>query len=158
MELLSVVSVATVISVVFGHCGHVKVKFWFVQGNCIFWEWNKVVSINWLLCFILSGILISCLHLYLAVTCSGHVCRRAANSDYCQRTVCLSACNWTPSSGRSFLKFLCFGFFVKAIPLQALTDPEGSRRLRLPYFKTVGTWRWNRPPLPAGNIPGTHFC
>jgi hypothetical protein len=27
----------------------------------------------------------------------------------------------------------------KAIPLQALTDPEGSRRLRLPDFKTVGT-------------------
>jgi hypothetical protein len=30
----------------------------------------------------------------------------------------------------------------KAIPLQALTGPEGSRRLRLPGFKTVGTWRW----------------
>jgi len=27
----------------------------------------------------------------------------------------------------------------KAIPLQAWTDPEGSRRLRLPYFKTIGT-------------------
>ena len=30
----------------------------------------------------------------------------------------------------------------KAIPLQAWTCPEGSRRLRLPDFKTVGTWRW----------------
>jgi hypothetical protein len=30
----------------------------------------------------------------------------------------------------------------KAIPLQALTGPEGSRRLRLPDFKTIGTWRW----------------
>jgi hypothetical protein len=28
---------------------------------------------------------------------------------------------------------------VKAIPLQALTGPEGSRRLRLPDFKTIGT-------------------
>jgi hypothetical protein len=28
---------------------------------------------------------------------------------------------------------------VKAIPLQALTGPEGSRRLRLPDFKTVST-------------------
>jgi hypothetical protein len=28
---------------------------------------------------------------------------------------------------------------AKAIPLQALTDPEGSRRLRLPDFKTIGT-------------------
>jgi hypothetical protein len=27
----------------------------------------------------------------------------------------------------------------KAIPLQALTGPEGSRRLRLPDFKTVDT-------------------
>jgi hypothetical protein len=27
----------------------------------------------------------------------------------------------------------------KAIPLQALTGPEVSRRLRLPYFKTIGT-------------------
>jgi len=27
----------------------------------------------------------------------------------------------------------------KAFPLQAWTDPEGSRRLRLPYFKTIGT-------------------
>ena len=30
----------------------------------------------------------------------------------------------------------------KAIPLQAWTGPEGSRRLRFPDFKTVGTWRW----------------
>jgi hypothetical protein len=27
----------------------------------------------------------------------------------------------------------------KAIPLQALTGPEGSRRLRLPDFKKIGT-------------------
>jgi len=27
----------------------------------------------------------------------------------------------------------------KAIPLQAWTGPEGSKRLRLPDFKTVGT-------------------
>jgi hypothetical protein len=31
---------------------------------------------------------------------------------------------------------------VKAIPLQAWTGSEGSRRLRLPDFKTVVTWRW----------------
>ena len=31
---------------------------------------------------------------------------------------------------------------VKAIPLQAWTGPEGSRRLRLPDFKIIGTWRW----------------
>jgi len=27
----------------------------------------------------------------------------------------------------------------KAIPLQAWTGPEGSKRLRLPDFKTIGT-------------------
>ena len=27
----------------------------------------------------------------------------------------------------------------KAIPLQAWTGPEGSRRLRLPDFKTIGS-------------------
>jgi hypothetical protein len=38
-----------------------------------------------------------------------------------------------------------------AIPLQALTGPEGSRRLRFPDFKTVGTWRWQGclPYVPA---------
>jgi len=27
----------------------------------------------------------------------------------------------------------------KAVPLQAWTGPEGSKRLRLPDFKTIGT-------------------
>jgi hypothetical protein len=48
----------------------------------------------------------------------------------------------------------------KAIPLQPLTGPEGSRRFSLPDFMTIGTWRWQGcqpyPPLPPGNIPGTH--
>jgi len=30
----------------------------------------------------------------------------------------------------------------KAIPLQAWTSPEGSRRLRLPDFMAMDTWRW----------------
>jgi hypothetical protein len=30
----------------------------------------------------------------------------------------------------------------KAIPLQFWTGLEGSRRVRLPDFKTVGTWKW----------------
>jgi hypothetical protein len=29
----------------------------------------------------------------------------------------------------------------KAIPLQAWTGPEGSSSLRLPDFKTIGTWK-----------------
>ena len=42
----------------------------------------------------------------------------------------------------------------KAIPLQVWTGPEGSRKLRLPDFKTIGTGRL----YPPGNIPGIHFC
>ena len=33
----------------------------------------------------------------------------------------------------------CTGVKVKQIPLQAWTVLEGSRRLRLPDFKTIGT-------------------
>ena len=29
--------------------------------------------------------------------------------------------------------------YIKAVPLQAWTGPEGSRRLRLPDFKTIST-------------------
>jgi len=29
----------------------------------------------------------------------------------------------------------------KVIPIKVWTGPEGSRRLRLPNFKTTGTWR-----------------
>ena len=31
---------------------------------------------------------------------------------------------------------------IKAIPLRAWTGPEGSRRLRLPDIKKIGTLRW----------------
>ena len=44
---------------------------------------------------------------------------------------------------------------LKALPLQACTGPEGSRRLRLPDFKTFGTWRWQgcQPYAPAAFNP-----
>ena len=52
----------------------------------------------------------------------------------------------------------------KAVPLQAWSGPEGSRKLRFPDFmttaqdagKVVSLTHW--PPLPPGNTPGTHFC
>ena len=37
---------------------------------------------------------------------------------------------------------ICYLLALKAIPLQAWKGREGSRRLRLPDFKTVGTSRW----------------
>jgi hypothetical protein len=52
----------------------------------------------------------------------------------------------------------------KAVPLQAWSGPEGSRKLSFPDYMTtaqdggkVVSLR-HRPPLPPGNAPGTHFC
>jgi hypothetical protein len=52
----------------------------------------------------------------------------------------------------------------EAAPLQAWSGPEGSRKLRFPYYMTKaqdsGTVvsLTHRPPLLPGNAPGTHFC
>ena len=52
----------------------------------------------------------------------------------------------------------------KAVPLQAWTGPEGSRKLRFPDFTTTAqdggkfVNLTHRPSLPPGNTPGTHFC
>jgi hypothetical protein len=53
---------------------------------------------------------------------------------------------------------------AKAVPLQAWSGPEGSRRLRFPDFMTTAQGGGkvvsltHRPPLPPVNTPGTHFC
>jgi hypothetical protein len=46
----------------------------------------------------------------------------------------------------------------KTIPLQAWTGPKGSRRLRLPDFKTVGTRGWQvcQPYAPTTLTPRKH--
>jgi hypothetical protein len=52
----------------------------------------------------------------------------------------------------------------KAVPLQAWTGREGSKKLRLPNFVTTAQDGGkvvslpHRPPLPPGNTPGTHIC
>jgi len=52
----------------------------------------------------------------------------------------------------------------KAVPLQAWSGPECSRKLRFPDFVTTAqdggkvVSLTHRPPLPPGNTPGTHFC
>jgi hypothetical protein len=52
----------------------------------------------------------------------------------------------------------------KAVPLQAWSGPEGSGKLRFADFMTMAqdgdkvVSLVHRPPLPPGNIPGTHFC
>jgi hypothetical protein len=52
----------------------------------------------------------------------------------------------------------------KAVPLQAWSGPEGSRKLRFADFLKTAQYGGkvvsptHRPPLPPGNTPGTHFC
>ena len=51
----------------------------------------------------------------------------------------------------------------KAVSLQALSGPEGSRKLRFPDFMTMAqdgakfVSLTYRPPLPPGNAPSTQF-
>jgi len=51
----------------------------------------------------------------------------------------------------------------KSVPLEAWSGPEGSRKLRFPDFMTTARGGGKvsltqRPHLPPGNSPGTHFC
>jgi len=52
----------------------------------------------------------------------------------------------------------------KAIPLQAWSGSEGSRKLTFPDFMTSAleggkvVRLMHRPHLPPGNSPGAHFC
>ena len=52
----------------------------------------------------------------------------------------------------------------KAVPLQAWSGPEGSRKLRFPHFMTTAqddgkvVSLTHRPHLPRGNTSGTQFC
>jgi len=53
---------------------------------------------------------------------------------------------------------------AKAVPLQAWSGPERSRKLRFPDFITTAQDGGNvvslthRPSLPPENTSGTHFC
>jgi len=57
---------------------------------------------------------------------------------------------------------LCIKRYIS--PITEPRCPEGSRKLRFPDYvamaqdggKVVSIT--HRPPLPPGNIPGTHFC
>jgi len=52
----------------------------------------------------------------------------------------------------------------KAVPLQAWSGPDGSRKLRFPDFMTMAqdggkvVSLRHQPPLPVENALGTHFC
>ena len=52
----------------------------------------------------------------------------------------------------------------QAVPSQAWSGPEGSRKLRFPDLMTTAqdgckfVRLTHRPPLPSGYTPGTYFC
>jgi len=51
----------------------------------------------------------------------------------------------------------------KAVPLQAWSGEEGSRKLEFPDLMTTAQGGGKvsltqRPPLPPGNTPGTYLC
>jgi hypothetical protein len=73
------------------------------------------------------------------------------------------------TSSCPFTSILAFGLCSvkvprKAVPLQAWSGPEGSRKLRFQDYMTTAqdggkfVSLTHRPPLPPGNVPGTHFC
>jgi len=72
------------------------------------------------------------------------------------------------SKGQHCIAFNCIFLITqskgKAVPLQAWSGPEGSRKLRFPDFLTTAqddgkvVSRTHRPPLRPGNTPVTHFC
>ena len=65
----------------------------------------------------------------------------------------------------SCLKYNAFWllFQEQAVPLQGWSGLEGTRKLRFPDFMTTAqdggkvVSSTDRPPLPPGNTPGTHF-
>jgi len=57
-------------------------------------------------------------------------------------TLRLGYCSYWTSRCLEDVKLLLESGKGKATPLQAWTGPEGSRRLRLRDFKTIGTWKW----------------
>jgi len=69
-----------------------------------------------------------------------------------------------PVMGLLYLYIYIYIYKGKAVPLQAWSGPEGSRKLKFPDLmtmaqdggKVVSLTHW--PPLPPGNAPGTHFC
>jgi hypothetical protein len=87
---------------------------------------------------------------------SGEVRTISPPSEFDLRTVQPVASGYTDWATRPLFFSKSKG---KAIPLQAWTSPEGSRRLRLPDFKIFGTSRWQgcQPQAPATFNPRKKF-
>jgi hypothetical protein len=86
-----------------------------------------------------------CPAFYLLTTWSSSVrlSMKFATTKYCwNQIICIFTYNRSfKSSVQTQYVGKHFSKKGRAIPLQAWTDPEGSKRLRLSDFKTVGIWR-----------------
>jgi hypothetical protein len=86
-------------------------------------------------------------------------------SLYCPCSFFLAFIPFSRSSP-NFILCVCLhtSYKCKAVPLQAWSGPEGSRKLRFPDFMTTAqdgskvVSLTHRTPLPPGNKPGTLFC
>jgi len=93
-----------------------------------------------------------------------------SGKKYWTQNVCFDFLNkfvWNISYPRRMRRGIIIALHTvkgKAVPLQARSGPEGSRKLRFPDFTTTAqdggkvVSPTHRPPLPPGNAPGTHFC
>ena len=70
----------------------------------------------------------------------------------------------TAQDGGKVVSLTTYQLEGKAVPLQAWSSPEVSRKLRFPDFMTTAqdggkvVSLKHRPPLTPGNTPVTHFC
>ena len=87
---------------------------------------------------------------------------KTGTDQFSKRCFVLNIKLWTQTKNRVKVSVM-YRLTVKAVPLQAWSGPEGSKKLGFPDFMTTAqdggkvVSLTHRPPLPPGNTPGTHF-
>jgi hypothetical protein len=98
-------------------------------------------SASWRAPNALAEVFSKCVHHYECIVGRDKICKR---------------CGYVREGNTYITYCLLYNYSKgKAIPLQALTDPKCSKRLMLPDFKTIGTWRWQgcQTSAPAAFTP-----
>ena len=123
---------------------------------------SSYIHIWYVYIYIYTHICDMCIYIYIHITISAFVMQNFyRNFPSNQYTEPLRSFDLKPIHLKVLLRFIGKG---KAIPLQAWTGPQGSRKLRFPDFVTTAqdggkvVSLTHRLPLPPGNNPGTHFC
>jgi len=86
------------------------------------------------------------------------------NKQIYENVLRLTLNSWRPKRGVRSIGWETLLLDIKAVPLQAWSGPECSRKLKFPDFKTTAhgggkvVSPTHRPHLPPGNSPRTHFC